>query len=476
MSLRCGVGTQADSAHRIKYGPMARDYSLTPREVVPVETQFRRIATQLPVPESLPILEKLRCFEPVAMRGQAPIVWDRAEGFQVFDAFGNRWIDWSSGVLITNAGHGRQEIIDAIVAQAETHLLTTYCFPSEIRARLVEKIASICPEPLKKVFLLTTGSETVECAIKLCRTHGVKAGGRSKHVIVSFDKAFHGRTLGSQQAGGIPALKEWIVNADPGFVQVPFPDGYRTADSSFDFFQRTLRESGVEAPNIAGIILETYQGGSAAFAPVEYMQAMRKWCDAHKILLVCDEVQAGFGRTGTMWGFEHYGIVPDIATFGKGISSSLPLAAVVARRDVLDLYPPGSMSSTHTGNPVCCAAALASIELVINEDLAGNSRRMGEILHKRLREIQSRYPDRIGRVDGKGLVAGVACVAPRSHEPDPDTAWSIVERCYEKGVLMFSPVGFGGGTVKISPPLVINAEALRESLDAFEEAVGEAVH
>ena len=142
------------------------------------------------------------------------MVWDRAEGFQVCDPYGNCWIDWSSGVLITNAGHGRAEIIEAIQKQAASKLLTNYCFPSEIRAHLVERLATIMPEPLKKVFLLTTGSEAVECAIKLCRTHGVKVGGRSKHVIVSFDKAFHGRTLGSQQAGGIPALKEWIVNLD----------------------------------------------------------------------------------------------------------------------------------------------------------------------------------------------------------------------------------------------------------------------
>ncbi|MGA3044604.1 MAG: aminotransferase class III-fold pyridoxal phosphate-dependent enzyme, partial [Bryobacteraceae bacterium] len=269
----------------------------------------------------------------------------------------NQWIDWSSGVLIANAGHGRQEIVDAIAAQASAHLLTNYCFPSEIRARLVEKLVSILPEPLKKVFLLTTGSEAVETAIKLCRTHGVKSGGRSKNVIVSFDNAFHGRTLGAQQAGGIPALKEWIVNLDSGFMQVPFPDGYRTPDTSFALFERSLRENSIEPQNVAGVILETYQGGSAAFAPPAYMRDLRSWCTGHKALLVCDEVQAGFGRTGTLWGFEHYGIVPDLALFGKGISSSLPLAAVAGRPDVMDLQPAGSMTSTHTGNPVCCAAA-----------------------------------------------------------------------------------------------------------------------
>ncbi len=453
---------------------MARDYSITPKPVPRVETKYRRIVTEIPAAGSVPVLEKLHAFEPVAMRGQPPIVWDRAEGYQVFDKYGNCWIDWSSGVLITNAGHGRQEIVDAITKQAQSKLLTNYCFPNEIRAQLVERFAGMMPEPLKKVFLLTTGSETIECAIKLCRTHGVKAGGRSKNVIVSYEKAFHGRTLGSQQAGGIPSLKDWIINMDPGFVQIPFPDGFRTPDTSFDFFLKSLQERGIHAANVAGVIMETYQGGSAAFAPVEYMKALRQWCDAHKALLVLDEVQAAFGRTGTLWGFEHYGILPDLATWGKGISSSLPIAAVVGRPDVMDLHPPGSMTSTHTGNPVCCAAALASFELILKEDLAGNAARMGAILHQGLRALQQRFPQ-IGCVDGKGLVAGIACVRPGTKEPDADLAWNVVERCIEKGVLMFSPVGFGGGTVKISPPLVITEEPLRESMAVLGEAFAECV-
>src|SRR6266700_7408890 len=434
---------------------MAREFNLTPKRVPRVETPFRRIVTDLPVPQSLPALERLYQYEPVAMRGQPPVVWDHAEGFQVYDAYGNQWIDWSSGVLITNAGHGRQEIVDAVAGQASAHLLTNYCFPSEIRSRLVEKLASILPEPLKKVFLLTTGSETVECAIKLCRSHGLKVGGRTKHVVISYDKAFHGRTLGSQQAGGIPALKEWIVNLDRGFAQGAFPDGCRTADTSFDFFERSLREKGIEPQTVAGVILETYQGGSAAFAPPEYMRALRQWCTGHNALLVCDEVQAGFGRCGTLWGFEHYGVVPDLVCFGKGISSSLPLSAVAGRPDVMDLHPAGSMTSTHTGNPVCCAAALASIDLVLKENLADNARRMGDILHAKLGGLKARFPQ-IGVVDGKGLVAGLACVVPGKKDPDGDLAFEVVERCVEKGVLMFSPVGFGGGTVKIAPPLVID--------------------
>jgi 4-aminobutyrate aminotransferase/diaminobutyrate-pyruvate transaminase/4-aminobutyrate aminotransferase/(S)-3-amino-2-methylpropionate transaminase len=225
---------------------------------------------------------------------------------------------------------------------------------------------------------------------------------------------------------------------------------------------------------VAGVILETYQGCSAAFAPPEYMRALKEWCTGHKALLACDEVQAGFGRTGTMWGFEHYGIVPDLACFGKGISSSLPLAAVAGRPDVMDLHPSGSMTSTHTGNPICCAAALASIDLVLKEKLADNASKVGALLHQKLRALKARTPQ-IGSVDGKGLVAGVACVLPGSKEPDGDLAFDVVRRSIEKGVLMFTPVGFGGATVKISPPLVITEAAINDSVTALEEAFAESL-
>ncbi|MFN7933716.1 MAG: aspartate aminotransferase family protein [Bryobacteraceae bacterium] len=449
---------------------MAREFSIVPKNVPAVSTQFRKINTALPAPETVATLESLHRTELRAMQGQPPVVLDRAEGFQIYDPAGNCWIDWSSGVLITNAGHSHPDVIAAIQEQTAKHMIASYMFPNGPRARFAERFSELLPEGHKKVFLLSTGSEAVECAIKLCRTHGIKVGGRKKNIIVSFEKAFHGRTMGAQQAGGIPALKEWIVNLDAGFVQVPFPDGYRTIDTSFDFFLKCLTDLGVSGPNVCGVILETYQGGSAAFAPVEYMQQLRKWCDGHKALLVCDEVQAGFGRTGTMWGFEHYGIVPDLSTWGKGISSSLPLAAVAGRADVMDLHPPGSMSSTHSGNPVCCAAALASLEVVVKENLPAQAARKGAVLHSRLRSMMGKHPE-IGCIDGKGMVAGVACIKPGTNrEPHPDLAWDIVERCWHKGLLMFMPVGFGGATVKICPPLIISDEALEESLQVFEEA------
>jgi 4-aminobutyrate aminotransferase / (S)-3-amino-2-methylpropionate transaminase / 5-aminovalerate transaminase len=452
---------------------MGAPFPQTPRVVPRVETRYRRIVTDLPVPESIPLLESLHSHEIRAMQGQPPVVWDHAEGFQVYDKWGNCWIDWSSGVLITNAGHGRKEIADAIAAQAQHHLLTNYCFPHESRARLVEKLTLLTPEPLKKIFLVTTGSETVEFAVKLSRMHGAKVGGPGKNVLVSYEKAFHGRTLGAQQLGGIPALKEWIGNLDPGFVQVPFPDGYWNEDTSFDLFEKTLSAQGVTPQQVCGVIMETYQGGTAAFAPVPYIQALRRWCDQHDVVLTFDEVQAGFGRCGTMWGFEHYGVVPDLTTWGKGISSSLPIAAVVGRPDIMDLPDPGSASSTHTGNPICCAAALANVDLLLKEDLPGNSRRVGAVLHDRLRAMQRRFQKVIPFIGGHGLVAGIACVKPGTKTPDGDLAKEVVWRCVEKGLLMFAPVGPGGCTVKISPPLVLTEDAARESCAVLEEAFAE---
>jgi len=435
----------------------------------PVETQHRRIASALPAPETHALLKDSQSYEPRSMGGQPPIVWDRAEGFTVHDAVGNKWIDFSSGVLVTNAGHGRREIADAIIEQARHGLLHNYCFPNEKRIALAKKLCELAPEPLNKVFLLSTGSETTECAIKLMRTHG-RGIRDEKTVIVSFTNAFHGRTLGAQMIGGFPTLKDWIGHLDPGMVQVPFPDGFRCQDTSFAFFEESLTEVGVEPRNVAGVIVETYQGAGASFAPPEYFRKMREWCDTWDALLTFDEVQAAFGRCGRMWGFEHYGILPDLMCLGKGISSCVPVAAVVGRADILDLYPPGSMTSTHTGNPICAAAALANIDLIIKENLIENSAEMGEVLHEQLWQQLKPFDARIGAIHGKGLVAGVHVIKDDSLTPDKDLAHDVVWHAVGRGVMLFAPVGLGGGTIKVCPPLCITEDAVVEGVGALAEA------
>lgn len=454
---------------------MGKEFSITPRQVPRVETKYRRIVTPLPHPDSLPTLEKLRQFEPQSMRGQPPLVWDRAEDIFVYDKYGNRWLDWSSGVLVTNAGHGAPEVRKAIIEQVNSGLLHNYVFPSEERAALAEQLVQLAPRGLDKAFLLSTGSEATECAIKLARAHGIRKGGNTKIGIVGAERGFHGRTLGAQQAGGIPGQKGWIVNEDPAIVQVAFPDGYWTEDTSFNGFLATLDRKGLKPSQVAGVIFETFQGVGPDFAPTDYIRQLAQWCKANEVILIFDEVQAGFGRSGKFWAFEHYDVIPDVICCGKGISSSLPLSAVIGRTEVMDQFPPGSMTSTHTGNPICCAAAMASIRKILSENLTANAACMGQILGAGLKQIQARHSAVIGHYSSRGLVGGLQMTKPGKKEPNHDLAHSIVERCFHKGLLFFSPVGAWGQTVKIAPPLTIGEEAVREGLSVLSETVDEAV-
>ncbi len=447
---------------------MARTFMLEPQKVAPVKTKWRRIVTKIPVPQSIPVLKKLRKYEPLSMSGQPLVIWDKGNGCNVMDRWGNKWLDWSSGVLVTNAGHGRKEIINAIVKQAKHGLLHNYCFPSEPRMKLAEKLVKAAPKGLDKCFILTTGAESTECALKLTRTYGHKVGGTKKNVMVSFENAFHGRTLGAQMMGGMGKQKGWIVNPDPEIVQVPFPDGYWNTDTNFETaFLAKLAEKGITPDRVAGVITEAYQGAGADFAPAEYIQKLRAWCDKHDIVLTMDEVQAGFGRSGKFWTFQHYGITPDLICMGKGISSSLPISGVLGKSKIMNLYGPNEMTSTHTGNPVCAAAALASVDVILKEKLVANAARMGRILQKGLEKIAAKY-DCVGVLHGKGLVAGLAIVKPGTKQKDGDLAWDIVNTCCQKGLLMFAPVG--GSTVKIAPPLMTPKDAILEGLQVLEES------
>ncbi len=455
---------------------MAKEFPLIPSEVKSVSTKFRKLSGQIPNSETIQQIEQLRAAESISMRGQPPVIWDRAEGVNVYDAYGNMWLDFSSGVLVTNTGHGRKEIADAIIRQASKPLLTTYCFPNQPRIELVKKLVSLTPEPLKKVFVLSTGAESTECAFKLMRTYGRKMGGDDKSVIVSFEESFHGRTVGAQQMGGMAGGKAWIKNLDPEIVHVLFPDGFRCEDTSFELFERTLSSLGVEPDNVAGVISETYQGVGPNFMPKQYAKDLRAWCDKHNALLCFDEVQAGFGRCGTWWGFELYDVVPDLFCVGKGFSSSLPISGVIGRQEVMDLYGPNEMTSTHSGNPICCAAALASIEIIEREKLIENAAKVGPILHENLQSIKDEFSDVIGFAPSIGLVGGLLMVKKGSKEPDYRLAWDVINLCFRNGLLMFAPVGVGGGCVKIAPPLCIPVEAIEEGCQVIREAVKDAVY
>ena len=447
-------------------------YDLTPREVQKIRTRFRNIHTKIPVPESIPIFERLLKTEPRSMMGQPPIVWDKAEDFSVYDRWGNRWIDWSSCVMVSNIGHGHKEIKKALKKSIHQGLLATYVFVHEGRMELTSILQKMSPDPDNyAVFLLTTGSEAVENCIKLTKTYALEKYGPQKKYIVGFHNAFHGRTMGCQLAGGLENLKKWLVSPDPGFVQVPFPDGYKNENVAFDLFLKSLKAKGIQAKHVAGVVTESFQGVGPDFFPVDYAKRLEEFCRECDAILSFDEVQSGFGRTGKMFCYEQYGIKPDLIACGKGLSSSLPISAVIGRKDIMNLYPQGSMTSTHSGSPLPVAAAVASLKILQRDRLDERAMHMGEILLPALAKIQEKYRNRLGCMHGKGLVAGIQVVKPGSKTPDPETAVKINLTCLQKGLLMFAPVGIRGECLKICPPLTISREALEESIQVFQEAV-----
>ena len=454
-------------------GNYPRKYSLEPLDVPRVETPNRRIVTKLPVPESLATLLRLERFEPSSMQGQPPIIIDHAEGWSVYDGWGNKWLDWSSGVLISNIGNGHPAVVAALQEMLDRPLLSTYVFAHEKRAELVELIAGLAPAPGYKVFLLTTGSEATENCIKLARTWGRMAGGPERRILISFENAFHGRTMGAQLAGGNAAQKAWMGRLDDSFVQVPFPDGYANHDLRFDLFLETLERKGVKPSQVCGVMTESFQGVGPDFFPDEYARNLESWCRANDALLIVDEVQAGFGRTGRWFAFEHYGIVPDLIACGKGVSGSLPLSAVIGRPDVMELYPPGSMTSTHSGSPLPVAAAVASVKALRDGRYLQNAQELDPVLKDGLGWIEARHPKVVGSVRSRGLVAGVRLVSRTTRLPDPEAALAVNTACFRKGLLMFAPVGASGECIKIAPALDISREALQEGLEVLGEAMDE---
>ncbi len=450
-----------------------RKYSLEPRAVARVQTRYRRIATPLPVPESVPLLEELERLEPSSMQGQPPMLIDRSEGWQVHDRWGNTWLDWSSGVLISNLGNSSPAIVAALRQMLDRPLLSTYVFAHEKRLELVRLLNELAPSPSYKTFLLTTGSEATENCIKLAKTWGLRTRGPDCRFFVTFQNAFHGRTMGAQLAAGSPGGKKWLGTPDPTFVQVPFPDGYKNPDTRFELFEETLAAKGIRPEQVCGVMSESYQGVGPDFFPVEYARRLAEWCSTHKVLLVMDEVQSGFCRTGEWFAFQHYGITPDLIACGKGISSSLPLSAVIGRPDVMELYPPGSMTSTHSGSPLPVAAAAANIRELKAGPYLENARAMDPVLRDGLLALQERHPRQAGCVQSRGLVAGIQIVQPGTRAPDARAALAVNEACFHKGLLMFAPVGVAGECIKIAPPLDISRDALEEGIAVLGEAMDE---
>ena len=435
-------------------------FSITPTNVPKIDTKYRKIVTAIP-----PILNELRKYEPESMSLELPVVWDRAEDFQVFDENGNCWIDFCAGTFVTNAGHRNPKICNAISEIVNNNFLHNYYFPSKIRAKLVKKLHDMTAVNLEKVFLLTTGAETTECCIKLARIYGRKINPK-KIGIVSFVGAMHGKTLGALMVGGKTKEKHWIVNHDPDMHHLPFPKD-SSGDEVFHENMKQLEQSGVDLSTIAAFMVESYQGWGALFYPKNYIKALRKWADDNHAIVIFDEIQAGFGRTGKLFAYEHYEVEADLVCCGKGISSGLPLSAVLGRSELIDVDP--SLNSTHGGNPVCCAATLASLELLESENLIVESERKGVILKQELTRIKNHFPSRI-EIFGKGLVFAIHVRKSSTNELDVELVDKIIEKAMQQGVLL---IRTGTGTIKIGPPLTIADDALIEGVSVIEEIISD---
>jgi 4-aminobutyrate aminotransferase-like enzyme len=448
-------------------------FSHKPVDVAPIKTKYRTIGTQIPVPESVVMFERTYALESRSMHGQMPVIWDRAENFQIFDPWGNCWIDFTSTIFVSNAGHGNPRIVEALRKVVSKPLLHTYTYVSTERLDYLELLIEKTPVQFEKAFMLSAGTEATECALKLMRLHG-KTKGKRKGGIVCIEGNWHGRTLGAQMMGWNPQQKEWIGYNDPNIFHIPFPYPWRTdamADPKAYFkkgIEELLEQHQLDAgEDLCGFMLETFQGWGAVFYPPEFVQALVEFAHENNMLVTFDEMQAGFGRTGELFGYMHYGVEPDLLCCGKGASSGLPLALVLGSAEVLDLPEIGSMSSTHSANPLVCVAGKANLEALFEDGLIENSKQLGLVFHARLQQMLKRFEGKISSVEGVGLLAALI-FKDSEGKPLSSLCDRVAERCMQTGLLV---VHTGRESIKLAPPLSIHEEALLEGLSVLESAI-----
>lgn len=448
-------------------------FSKIPVKVPKIMTKFRQINTAIPVPESLSIIEEISRYESQSMHGQLPVVWDRAEGFQVHDAWGNTWIDFTSTIFVANSGHANRRIVKALRDQLDKPLLHTYTYASKVRADYLRYLMEITPPQFEKAFLISAGTEAIECALKLMRMHGRETG-KQRLGVICFEGNWHGRTLGAQMLSYNPEQKTWIGYHDPNIYHLPFPYPWieKATRNPRDYFRTGMKELIEQQKlnpktDLTGFLLETFQGWGAVFYPPEFVQEVVTFAHANGMLVAFDEMQSGFGRTGRLFGYMHYGVEPDLICCGKGASSCLPLAIVLGPQKIMDLPEIGSMSSTHSANPMVCAAGLANLKALIQDGLIENSRILGELLILRLNELKDRFPSHIRYVLGNGLVAAIHFLDSNG-KPLTDFSARVCEEAMRRGLLV---VYTGRESIKLGPPLCITKEALLEALDVLAESI-----
>jgi 4-aminobutyrate aminotransferase-like enzyme len=451
------------------------NFSREPKVVPTLETKYRKISTQIPAPGTKEIISRLEKTESRSMQGQFPIIWDKAEDFSVFDIAGNKFIDFTSTIFVANVGHGNKRISKAITEVLDKPLLSTYAYMSKIRATYLEKLIEFAGPPFGKAFLLSAGTEATEATLKLIRMYGQKIG-KKKPGIVTLNGNWHGRTMGAQMMSSNEAQKAWIGYEDPHIHHIDFPYPWDvTEDQGESFFNsqlEALKKRGVNLEtDIAGFMLETFQGWGALFYPKSFVKAIRTFTEKHNILLAFDEMQAGFARTGKKFGFEHYEVYPDLFACGKGMGGGVPLSGVIGRSEIMDLPEVGNMSSTHSANPLVCAAGLAVLEEIEINNLVSETERKGKLLKNLLSDLLNKYPLILNNHYGEGLIASLIFNDYSKHTKS-ELASQVSEKCMQKGLLV---VHTGRESIKLGPPLIITDDAMMEAVQIIDESINEVI-
>ncbi|PCI57744.1 MAG: 4-aminobutyrate--2-oxoglutarate transaminase [Gammaproteobacteria bacterium] len=406
----------------------------------------------------------------VIARGQGnmyQVYVERAENSEIWDVEGNRYIDFGAGIAVCNTGHSHPKVVAAAKAQLDKFSHTCVMVnPYEVAVELAEKLIDIAPgDSEKKAIFVSTGAEAVENCVKIARAHTGRRG------VIAFNGGFHGRTnLTMALTGKITPYKN-LFGPFPGDIfHAPFPIECHdiTVKQSLKALENLFKVD-IAPSDVAAIIVEPVQGeGGFYAAPTEFLQALRQLCDQHGIMLIADEIQTGFGRTGKMFAFEYSGVEADLMTMAKGIAGGFPIAAVVGKSEVMDAPLPGGLGGTYGGSPVACAAALAVLDIIKEENLIERSVQIGEQFNQRLSQLKTAYPELILEVRNQGSMIAMELIQNGDvDQPNTELTQAIIANAAKNGLVLLA-CGFYGNVIRFLPPLTITDEILAEGLDAFE--------
>lgn len=406
----------------------------------------------------------------VIARGQGnvyPAYVEKAVNSEVWDVEGNRYIDFGTGIAVCNTGHSHPKVVAAVKEQIESFSHTCVMVnPYEVAVELAEKLTEIAPgDSEKKAIFVTTGAEAVENCVKIARA---KTGRRG---VIAFNGGFHGRTnLAMALTGKITPYKN-LFGPFPGDIfHAPFPIECHgiTVKQSLKAVENLFKVD-IAPEDTAAIIVEPVQGEGGFYqAPAEFLQALRELCDKHGIMLIADEIQTGFARTGKMFSIEHAGVEPDLMTMAKGIAGGFPIAAVVGKADVMDAPNPGGLGGTYGGSPVACAAALAVLDIIKEENLVERSAQIGEAFNGRLSALKNEFPELILDVRNQGSMIALELIQNGDEEqPNTELTQALIAGAKDAGLILLA-CGFYGNVIRFLPALTIQDEILNEGLDKFE--------